>query len=126
MGRNIDGSDDLGAAVLGLVSDSGTVITQRVGRMLTGQLSASEALRMGAEKQFAFAEAMTRAGMGTLRGDFPFAIWADALMPFRQAVSANAERLVAPAPAQVDEAAAGKRGFPALSGRFSGGRGRAS
>jgi len=117
MARKLDGSEDLGSAILGLATESGTVIAQRVGQMLTGRLSASEALRMGAEKQFAFTEAMARAGMGTLRGDFPFAIWADALTPYRRAVSANAERLGDRRDRLPDAAQHGKRTLPMLPGR---------
>lgn len=93
MGTKIESSDDLGSAMLGLAAGSGMVISQRLAQILTGRLSMAECLRMSAEKQFAFAEAMTLAGVATLRGDFPHAVWADAMMPYRRAVSANAERL---------------------------------
>ena len=117
MGRKIDTAEDLGSAMLGLATASGTVMAQRIAQMLTGRLSTSEALRMSAEKQFAFAEAITRAGMGTLRGDFPHEIWADALTPYRQAVSANAERLGEEG-SVLPHKSPRMRCFPALPGRF--------
>lgn len=119
MGRKIDPPEDLGNAMLGLAAESGAVMTQRIAQMLTGRLSASEALRMGAEKHFAFAEAWTRAGWGTLRGDFPHEIWADAMLPYRRAVSANAERLGEAAGVLPDQTAPRKRGFAVLPERFT-------
>lgn len=119
MGRKIDPPEDVGSAMLGLVAESGTVMTRRIAQMLTGRMSASEALRMGAEKQFAFAEAWTRAGWGTLRGDFPHAIWADAMMPYRRAVSANAERLGDTAEMLPEQTSPRNCGFSLLPDRFT-------